>query len=245
MLLKLGQIPTLVVSSADMAREIMRTHDHIFASRPSLMTADILLNGGTDVVFAPYGEHWRQMRKLCVNHLLSTKMVQAFRLAREEEVASMITKISQVSLSSGVVNMSEVLNLFTSNILFKAISGKYFREEGRTDVICKLIEENIIILGKFSISDFLPSLGWLDVIFGVGGMAKRVAKRWDRVLDEIIDDHADRSKEMEEKTDFINVLLALQKDENMEFSLSREIIKAILQVTIRILVTQVMACNSW
>lgn len=232
MLLKLGEIPTLVVSSADTAKEIMRTHDHIFASRPSLMTADILLNGGTDVVFAPHGEHWRQVRKLCVNHLLSAKMVQSFRLVREEEVASMVTKISKISMSSGVVNMSEVLNWFTSSIVFKAISGKYFREEGRAEVICKLIEENILILGQFSISDFLPSLGWLDVFFGVGARATRNAKRWDDVLDEIFEDRsreAEDADDPEEKTDFVNVLLALQNDNSMDFSLDRGIVKAILQ----------------
>ena len=82
-------------------------HGHIFSRRPSLMTIDILLNGRMGMAFAPYGEHWRPMRKLCVNHLLSTNMVQTFRLVRQEEVASMIQEISQISnSSSGVVNMS-------------------------------------------------------------------------------------------------------------------------------------------
>lgn len=34
MLLHFGSIPVLIASSADTAREIMRTHDDIFASRP-------------------------------------------------------------------------------------------------------------------------------------------------------------------------------------------------------------------
>nr|BAD06417.1 cytochrome P450 [Asparagus officinalis] len=230
MLLKLGEIPTLIVSSSDMAREIMRTHDHIFASRPSLLTSDILLNGATDVVFAPYGEHWRQMRKLCVNHLLSAKMVQSFRLMREEEVSSMLTRIS------GLVNMSEVLNLFTSKILFNAISGKFFvEEEGRINVFCKLIRENIAILAQLSVSDFFPSLGWLDLVFGVGARARATAKKWDDVLDEVIEDHVKRSNEtgdaddQEERADFVSVLMALQEDDNTGFTLNRNIIKAILQ----------------
>ncbi|OVA20837.1 Cytochrome P450 [Macleaya cordata] len=35
MLLHLGHAPTLVVTSAESAREIMKTHDHVFASRPA------------------------------------------------------------------------------------------------------------------------------------------------------------------------------------------------------------------
>lgn len=236
MLLKLGQTPTLVVSSAEMAREIMKTHDHIFASRPSFMTADILFHGGKDVVFAPYGEHWRQMRKLCVNHLLNAKAVQSFRRMHEEEVASMVAKISEVSrLSSvGVVNMTEILSLFASNVLFKAISGKLFRDEVRSRVVCGLIDENVAILGKFSVGDYLPSLAWLDVIFGVGPRTKKNAERWDHVLDEIIEHCTRGSKEDEDKhdsrerTDFVDVMLALQEDNDMGFSLNRVVIKAVL-----------------
>src|ERR1035438_3200436 len=42
MLLHLGEIPTLVVSSAHMACEVLRTHDSIFASRPKFKAATIL-----------------------------------------------------------------------------------------------------------------------------------------------------------------------------------------------------------
>ncbi|KAF9614529.1 hypothetical protein IFM89_019192 [Coptis chinensis] len=60
MLLHLGYTPTLVVSSADMGREIMKTHDGIFANRPITTAAKEFLYGGKDVAFAPHGEYWRQ-----------------------------------------------------------------------------------------------------------------------------------------------------------------------------------------
>uniref|UniRef100_A0A452XJ46 Uncharacterized protein n=1 Tax=Aegilops tauschii subsp. strangulata TaxID=200361 RepID=A0A452XJ46_AEGTS len=86
MLLRLGAVPTLIVSSPRAAEAVLRTHDHIFASRPHSVLADIMMYGMLDVGFAPYGEYWRQTRKLVTTHLLSVKKVQSFRSACEEEV---------------------------------------------------------------------------------------------------------------------------------------------------------------
>ncbi|PWA55732.1 cytochrome P450 [Artemisia annua] len=57
-LIHLGSVPLLVVSSPEGAREIMNTHDLIFSSRPKLSIPDKLSYGSKDVGFAPYGEHW-------------------------------------------------------------------------------------------------------------------------------------------------------------------------------------------
>ncbi|KAG6470227.1 hypothetical protein ZIOFF_071289 [Zingiber officinale] len=58
----LGRIPTLVVSSPDAARDVLRTHDHICASRSSTTVTCILLDGCSDMAFAPYDDEWRQRR---------------------------------------------------------------------------------------------------------------------------------------------------------------------------------------
>ncbi|KAJ0969472.1 hypothetical protein J5N97_022349 [Dioscorea zingiberensis] len=68
-----------------MAREIMKTHDLIFASRPHFKAAHIMLYGNLDMALAPYGEHWRQMRKIAVTNLLSMRRVQSFQAVREME----------------------------------------------------------------------------------------------------------------------------------------------------------------
>jgi hypothetical protein len=86
MLLRLGAVPTLVVSSPRAAQAVLRTHDQVFASRAYSPVADILFYGSTDVAFAPYGEHWRQVKKISTTHLLTNKKVRAYRQAREREV---------------------------------------------------------------------------------------------------------------------------------------------------------------
>jgi hypothetical protein len=86
MLLHLGAMPVLVVSSPRAAEAVLRTNDHEFASRLHSLVAEIVLYGPSDVGFAPHGEYWRQARKLVTTHLLTVKRVQLLRHAREEEV---------------------------------------------------------------------------------------------------------------------------------------------------------------
>lgn len=228
MLLHLGRVPTLVVSSAEMAREIMRTHDHLFASRPSLKAAKVLLYESMDMAFSPYGEHWRHLRKLCALHLLSAKRVHSFQLAREEEVAFMLTKISRALISTGMVDMSEVLNFFANDIICRVVSGKFFRGEGRNELFRELIENNSSLLGRFHVEDYFPSLAWLDAYFGFSAKARRNFQRWDALLDEVIKDHGARLKEDAHENDFVDELLSLQKDPNIEFTIREQHIKALL-----------------
>ncbi|GFP95863.1 cytochrome p450 71d10 [Phtheirospermum japonicum] len=87
--LKLGEVDNVVVTSPQTAQEFLKTHDVIFASRPSLIVSEIGCYGNTDLAFSPYGDYWRQMRKICTQELLSAPRVQSFRPIREEEVSDL------------------------------------------------------------------------------------------------------------------------------------------------------------
>ncbi|KAL6973146.1 unspecific monooxygenase [Sarracenia purpurea var. burkii] len=56
MLLRLGNKQAVVVSSADAAREIMKTHDLVFSDRPEFKVTRKLLYNLKDVSMEPYGE---------------------------------------------------------------------------------------------------------------------------------------------------------------------------------------------
>ncbi|KAL1568299.1 unspecific monooxygenase [Salvia divinorum] len=104
MLLHFGKVPVLIASSAEAAREIMKTQDLIFSNRPELSIPGRLFYDSRDVAFCPYGEYWRQIRSMCVLHLLSNKRVQSYRRVREEETSLMVEKIERLGASSTPVD---------------------------------------------------------------------------------------------------------------------------------------------
>ncbi|KAH7691852.1 Premnaspirodiene oxygenase protein [Dioscorea alata] len=230
MLVKLGQVPTLVVSSSQIAKEIMKRHDLIFASRPSLKTAHVILYGCADMAFSPYGEHWRQMRKISVTNLLSMKMVKSFQVAREEKVAHLMDRISQASSQGFSINMSKFLFSFTNSFLCKAILGDLSKEEeGRNyEIFHEMIEETVLLLNGFNVEDYFPSLAWLCSLLRLDRRGKNNHSKWNGVLGQMILEHVNKNKGEAEDNNFKDVLLSIQKDPNMDISLTKDYIKALL-----------------
>ncbi|KAM3229434.1 hypothetical protein ACQJBY_060349 [Aegilops geniculata] len=233
MLVHLGAVPTAVVSSPRTAEAVLRTHDHIFASRPRSMVFDIIMYGQTDSCFAPYGEHFRKARKLVMVHMLNARKIRSQRPAREEEVRLVIGKIAKAAAAREAVDMSELLHSYVNDLVCRAVSGKFSQEEGRNKLFRELTDINAALLGGFNILDYFPSLGRFELVCKVAcAKARRLRKRWDLLLDKLIDDHAARmvsredeaQPEQEEDKDFIDVSLSLQQ----EYGLTRDHIKAIL-----------------
>ncbi|KAF3338405.1 cytochrome P450 71A1-like protein [Carex littledalei] len=169
MLLHLGEIPTLVVSSPHMAREVLRTHDSVFASRPQFKAATILSYNHHDIAFAPYGEQRRSLRKITSMHLFSSKrVVQTFKTLREEEVLFMLNKVKEEPAASpkGIVNMRKTFYKLTNDIICHIITGESFIRDGREEKFMNMVFDSIPLLGKFNPEDIFPSLKWIGPIIG-------------------------------------------------------------------------------
>lgn len=228
MLLRLGAVPTVVVSSPRVAEAVLRTYDHVFSSRPRSLVSDIIMYGATDSCFAPYGDHFRKARKLVTVHLLNASKVRSQRPAREDEVRGALDRVRRAAAAREPVDMSELLHSFVNNLVCRAVSGKFSMEEGRNRLFRELTDINAGLLGGFHIQDYFPSLGRIELVRKVAcAKTRRVRKRWDDLLDKLIDDHAARMathQDEDDDKDFIYVLLSLQK----EYGLTRDHIKAIL-----------------
>ncbi|KAK9939933.1 hypothetical protein M0R45_016613 [Rubus argutus] len=237
MLLHFGSVPVLVVSSAEAAREIMRTHDLTFSNRPTSVISEKLLYNYKDVASAPYGEYWRQVKSICVLNLLSNKRVRSFCLVREEETKSMINEITKYSSSSRVVNLSELFVTLTNDVVCRVALGRKYssidsKEDGKT--FHELLLEFGELLGSLNIGDFIPWLAWLSRVNGLNAKLDKVAKQFDDFLDRVIQEHVDHGSKStgddrnEEQRDFVDVLLEIQKRNSLGFHLDIVSIKALI-----------------
>ncbi|XP_074321252.1 cytochrome P450 736A117-like [Silene latifolia] len=226
MVIHLGQIPTLVVSSAKAATEIMKTHDSKFSSRAPNKTANKLLYNCKNVARTPYGEYWRQAKSICVLQLLSAKRVLSFRSVREEEMVLLMEKIDK----SSVVNFSDLVMTLTSDILCRVAFGrKYSAAEGGID-FKKLLQEFEGLLGRFRVGDFIPFLAWTDKLDGWDAKVDKVAKGLDQFFETVLEEHQNSRKNGNHNgvKDLVDVLLDVQEGEMAGIPIERDSIKGVI-----------------
>lgn len=82
----MGQRNVVVISSPEIAKDALQTQGIAFGSRLRNVVFDIFSGKGQDMVFTPYGEHWRLMRRITTAPLFTNKVVQQSRYAWEEEI---------------------------------------------------------------------------------------------------------------------------------------------------------------
>ncbi|KAL4387801.1 hypothetical protein GQ457_09G027230 [Hibiscus cannabinus] len=228
MSLRFGSKPTLVVSSAKMAEEVMKTHDLDFCSRPNLRGARRLSYDALDLAFSPYTDYWKEVRKICVVHLFSR--VHKYRSIREDEVARLVEKIRRLSVCSEPVNLSEAVICLTSSIICRVGFGKRYDEEegGEGSRFHGLLEESEAMFSSFSFADYFPFMGWADRFTGFLTRLEKTFKELDTFYQQLIDEHLDPSRPKPEQEDIVDVLLRIRTDPDFPFDLTIDHIKAIL-----------------
>jgi cytochrome P450 len=219
MLLRLGAVPTLVVSSAEAAREVLKTHDAAFASRHQTPTLDVFSLGGRDILFSPYGELWRQLRRICVLELFSARRVQSFRRIREEEAAGLLRSVADSCAGgSAVVDIGErACRAMNDTVVRSAVGGRC----ARRDEFLRELHRAVVLTSGFNLADLYPSSRLVRRL----SRALRETERCNRNVRDIMGDiireqlqtaagDGGRGEREEEEKDnnLLAVLLRLQRD---------------------------------
>ncbi|KAK8668113.1 hypothetical protein V6N13_105581 [Hibiscus sabdariffa] len=233
--LRLGQVPTVVVSSPKLARLILKIHDHVFSNRPRLVSAQYLSFNCSDVTFSSYGPYWRQVRKICVTELLSSKRVSSFQLVRDQEVNRLLNTLS--TRSGSEVNVSELFFSLANDVLCRVAFGRRFTEcvgssdEGKKRHLAAVLTEAQELFAGMGVGDFFPEWEWIHSVSGYKRKLTKNLEELSRVCDEIIEDHLNsNSNSGGNKEDFVDVLLRVQKQDNLEVPITDDNLKALVLV---------------
>ncbi|KAB1228271.1 Cytochrome P450 71D8 [Morella rubra] len=222
MRLQLGEMPGVVISSPELAKDVLIRHDTAFAQRRNFRAVD-MISYNSSVVFAPYCDYWRQIRKVYVMELLSAKRVQSFRSIREEEVENLLETLS---LSGGLpIDLSEKIFSLIHGINSRAAFGKKYKHQKE---LISLLKDFNILSGGFSLLDFFPSL--VGFLTGKTPAMLKICQKVDAILDDTLNDHLmERSASTSACTDHIvHVLLNLKEAGELEFNLTSKHVKAII-----------------
>ncbi|KAI3931744.1 hypothetical protein MKW98_012154 [Papaver atlanticum] len=149
--MRLGFVPTIVVSTPQTAELFLKTHDLTFAGRPFNSAAK----------YISYQK----------NLTLATKKVESFRSMRSTELGLLVTSLKHEATSGEIVNVSNrVLSLSTDMSCLMVFGNKSMKSDHDHKGFQDVVHEGLKLSAFFNIADYIPYIGWLDV----QGLEKRM-----------------------------------------------------------------------
>ncbi|CAM8922589.1 unnamed protein product [Rhodiola kirilowii] len=161
--LKLGTIPTIVISSPHYAKQILQTHDHVFSSRYLSDTICILNHENMSVGFLPVCPKWRNLRKAIYTEFFSQTRLdnsQGIRFKKIQQLVEYVGDNTGKVLDVGFLAFITMINFMSSSLMsvdladYNSQSSAEFRE---------LVTKSVKLVGKPNLSDFFPVLRFLDL----------------------------------------------------------------------------------
>ncbi|KAK5770283.1 hypothetical protein PVK06_046433 [Gossypium arboreum] len=205
MSIKLGYVPTIVVSSPEATELFLKVHDLVFASKPNLQSTEYLTYSGKGLAFAPL---------------------------RKEEVVSLVESVRKAVTVGETVDLSRKLGRVIEVMMCKVIFGQSMDDKFQFK---PLVDETMLLAGVFNLSDYLPFLAPLDFQGyrrRLKRTSNGLHAIIDKMIDEHL--QGTNAKEQKPYTDFFHVMVSLlntpinPNDEEQRYIIGRENIKAIM-----------------
>ncbi|CAL1372079.1 unnamed protein product [Linum trigynum] len=214
--LRLGSRLAVVVSSASLAEECFTKNDVVFANRPELILSKHIGYNYTTVTQAPYGDHWRNLRRIGAVEIFSAHRLNALLPIRREEVRRLVSKLAAAgSPLRRVVELKSLFRELTFDTMMRMVAGKRFYGDGDdrgSREFREVLKEVVSLSGATNPADFVPVLRWLD-----GGKFEKtvaeLARRTDSFLQKLIEEHRSKKERLDSANTMLHHLLALQESE--------------------------------
>ncbi|KAK7317424.1 hypothetical protein RJT34_01646 [Clitoria ternatea] len=164
MTLKLGQVTSIVISSAEMAKEVLQTHDLLLSNRTVPDALSVLNHDQYSLSFMRVSPRWRDLRKICNNQLFSNKSLDASQELRRKKLQDLLTDIIKCCQVGEAVDIGRAAFKTTINLLSNTFFSSDFvhsaAEAGEyKEIVVSILKE----VGAPNLSDFFPALKMLDL----------------------------------------------------------------------------------
>ncbi|WJX14718.1 hypothetical protein P8452_04938 [Trifolium repens] len=214
MSLKLGQVTTIAISSADMAKEVLLTNDQFLSNRPIPQSVSVLNHEHFSLAFIPVSPLWKELRKICNTQLFSHKTLDASQDVRRKKMQQFLADIDQSSQIGEAVDIGTAVFKTTINLLSNTIfSVDLIQSNGEAGEFKDLVTNITKLVGSPNVADFFPILKMVDP----QGVKRKQAKNVKKVLD-IFEDLVNQRLKTREGScldinkDMLDAMLNISKD---------------------------------
>jgi len=241
--IRLGNVHVILVSSPEIAREILKKQDFVFASRPITWSTEYLTGGYLSAALTPYGEQWMKMKKIIINELVSTVRYKWLQGKRVEEADNLVRFVYNQCLKGGgkgLVDVRVATQHYAANIIRRLFLNLRYFGKGSGDGGPGLEEVEYVdslftmlqYLYAFSVTDFVPCLRGYN-LDGRERIVKNAYKTAKKYHDPIIENRIQEWKngKKTDKEDLLDILISL-KDADNNALLTEQEIKSIILVCI-------------
>ncbi|XP_051136927.1 cytochrome P450 71D95-like [Andrographis paniculata] len=220
--LKLGEISTVVISSREAAKEVLKVQDPACADRPDSIGTKILWKG--DFIFSQYNEFWRQMKKVATVEMLSIKNVRSYEYIRQEEAARLVATVR--TAAGEAMDLTEKMYAYSSAMTCRAALGTVAKNNSA--VLVELMKTANPMAAGFELADLFPSSKLLNILCLNKYKLMWMRRKLDKVLDAVVEEHKlGRSGEFGGE-DTVDVLLRLTTDPRLQNILTLDGIKGVI-----------------
>ncbi|KAG0619800.1 hypothetical protein M758_4G166200 [Ceratodon purpureus] len=218
----MGSKPTLLVSTAAMAEQVLKHNDLAFASRPFLTAGKMLGFDFKSIVFAPFGNYYNRLRRIYTVELLSPKRVALSQVLRQIEIQHVMSSVLADYQAGGPVNMTSKLQEMGIDNLVRMIFAK--PQMGATECLTReemvtlksVVKEAVNLAGVIYPGDFIPLLNIYDFT-GHKAKLQKLQARMFKIAMQLIERH--RSKDGPtvdvDKLNLVDILLSQQGDDKL------------------------------
>ncbi|KAH7531128.1 hypothetical protein JRO89_XSUnG0016600 [Xanthoceras sorbifolium] len=257
MAIRMGDTPFVIVSDANTAEKVLKTHDIDFASKYEPGPSQKLLYKGCSFINAPYSLYWRFMKKICVTKLFTSAQLHRFTHVREEERTRLLKSLMKRSEDGELCDLSKELEALTSLMIYRMTMGNRISSSGDYSVQAMEMRgliRNIMECGKkYPVIEVFGPLRRFD-LFGNGKRIESAFLGYDKKLEQIIQEYEQNrimktNGENEEK-DVMDILLETCTDSNAEVKITKSHIKYFFMVphasyVIHTTVAALVQCFDW
>ncbi|XP_027085157.2 cytochrome P450 76T24-like [Coffea arabica] len=219
MSLKIGSARMIVVSSPEIAKEMFQKNDLELSGRSIRDAARALDRHKLSIAWLPPQSHWRNLRKLCKEHIFSSERLNASQGLRQEKVQQLCNYVHQHCLKGQAINICEAAFSTSLDLMWNTFFSVDFAKSHSisnstsSEEMKELVWNTIKISTCANLVDFFPILKAIDP----QGVRRRAKVYFGKLLDIIDGVIRQRSQERDtsitylRKNDFLEALLDLNQ----------------------------------